>query len=155
MPTLAEVISGNTPFSEFMFEFSNYEKIYDQYTSVFSDDSVLVLNFESLVSDEALIQKSISDFLGISDFQYHPSENEKNKASQPKSVFLQKVMYSDTARKIARVLFASKKTELLRFRKKIVNANIEERGNPELESDLKAQLREKLGSQIEFYKTNI
>lgn len=154
IPSLTDVVYGDTEFGNLMFEFADYQRIYDRYVNAFSRDSILLLDFESLVNDGAMVQQSVGDFLEVSDYCYQPKESEKNKASQPKSLFLQKLMYSDTARAVARKLFSTQKTMLLRLRKKIVNANIKENVNPELDVELEATLRKKLEPQIEFYQNH-
>lgn len=152
LPALSQLIVSDSPLSNFMFSFTAYRDTYDRFCEVFGADRILLLNFDDLRNDQDRITRKISAFLNLNDFAFDPSESEKNVSGLPKSVFLQRLIFSGPVRAVTRLLPKSLKPALLKVRKKIVKRNTEAVKYDPLPDAEKRVLESRLAISIAGYR---
>ena len=152
LPPISEIISGKDKLSEIVFSYSDYRKIYDTYSNVFSREQICLLSFDDLINAPEKIDRQICDFLDLEDFEYRPANSEKNKASSAKNKIINSLLVGPHIRFLSRFAWIFGRLGLLEVRRKIVRWNRKDVKNPELsEQDLRL-LQERLAPQIEMYE---
>lgn len=152
VPPIEDVIAGGNAVSELMYRFADYRATYARFADQFGADAILKLDFTDLNARYETISAQCNAFLGLTDVHYSPTKRDKNVAGRPRFSGLQRMMFSDAARKVTRLVGPQLKTRLLGVRKKVVLANVKPTIYPALAPELERQLSDRLAPQTEFYR---
>lgn len=151
LPSIAQLIADDSDLSRFMLSFADYQDTIARYSAQFGTDQILLLDFAAMVDDPAGIETQVLDFLGLADFKFQPTTSEKNVAGRPRNRLIQKLIFSNSTKKISNLIPASIKPYLLQFRKKVVRANTVAQAYPALDDASLAMLQERLAAATAFY----
>jgi hypothetical protein len=150
LPAISEVIGGRSDLSRFLYDFSDYERIWRRWSESFGPDSVLVMDFSSFERRHE-VTAQIRQFLALPDFDYVPSRSEENRAGMPRFLAIQSAIFGELGTLVARRMPASWKPRLLQLRRKLVRFNTREQAYPALMSRDRALLAERLAASQAFY----